>query len=256
MFYVKDVSLTGIDAHTDLNRLLELTHRFPNVMWAVLVSYKQAGNNPRYPTLERIKEIGEFVKKHNLRRKFALHICGKPAVSDFFNGTGEVTDLLQYFLHVQINFRFKDYAMLDIAQRFDHLQFSNRIITQYNDANKDLWEPLLNQWQVSNNALLVDFSGGNGVFRDPTESLLNAPFNRVVTFGIAGGYGLDNIQQVLETVKKVETKYISSDGVELEYNRSIWIDMETKLRNEQDIFDLDICEKILTIHDNFYKGAT
>jgi hypothetical protein len=77
---------------------------------------------------------------------------------------------------------------------------------------------------------LFDRSHGEGVLpKDWAEPIDN------VLCGYAGGLGPENLEKQLQVL---------SDRVG---DREIWIDMETRVRNEHDEFDLDLVKKCIDI---------
>ena len=71
---------------------------------------------------------------------------------------------------------------------------------------------------------LHDLSGGKG--KVPPFRPVQAPLAPLV--GYAGGIGPDNVIQVLSEIDA----------------HTFWIDMETKIRNDDDWLDLDKCESV------------
>lgn len=240
MYFVNKVYLTGVDDNTDLNQLLEITKEHPYVVWGVLISESQQGKG-RYPTFDTIAKIGDFIKANGLQDNFGIHVCGKPAVKGFLEDVKKYSNLIDPFKIVQINFRHEDHDMATIKDCIERNR-NKDIIIQYNKANEDFVSKFV--VPPDNLKMLVDYSGGNGNYMAPIQSL-----EYVKTFqfqgvrsGIAGGFGLDNIKDVLTEI---------STGVSgSPFPYGIWIDMETKLRTD-DVFDLDVCTKILNEYKEF-----
>ena len=243
MYLVNKVYLTGVDDSTDLNKLLEITKQHPYVVWGVLISESSQGKG-RYPTFNTISKIGQFIVDNNLYDNFGIHVCGKPAVKGFLEGNQKYCELINPFKIVQINFRHSDY---DLKLIEECISFDNRakdIIVQYNKANEDFISKFENI--PDNLKMLIDYSGGKGDYMSPVKSLeyVNELISQGVRSGIAGGFGADNINDVLSN--------ISSTSSNSPYPYGIWIDMETKLRTDE-IFDLDICTEILNCYKDFKK---
>lgn len=71
-----------------------------------------------------------------------------------------------------------------------------------------------------------DASGGRGI---APASWPAPPAGPKVRVGYAGGLGPDNVAEVIGVLKQ-------SPGA--------WIDMETRIRNEQDAFDIGLCRQV------------
>lgn len=242
---VTQVFLTGVDEHTRLWELKRLTEKYPQVVWGVLFSKGRAGmipenNDVRYPSMKFIENLTTFIDEHNMYDYFGLHICGK-SVRDFIYADKNVRDIASYFSVIQLNFRHEAYPLEDIKSSL--MRFSNRLpktqfVTQYNEHNLELWKKL--HYPNIGHTALIDFSGGNGIVANAKESIDNFPGKDVTRFGFAGGIGLDNVESILQDIKAIKTNR----------QRQIWIDMETKIRTYGQL-DLDICEKILEVHQNY-----
>lgn len=95
-------TFTGVDVHTDIDRLQDLSRRF-DVEWGVLISEKWSGAEGalRYPQIDWIQNL------YNKGLNLALHVCNGLAY-DFVKlapgqtVVGSVVDL-QQFQRVQVN---------------------------------------------------------------------------------------------------------------------------------------------------------
>jgi len=248
---IEKIFLTGIDEKTDLNIVKELTEEYPCVVWGVLISSGRAGKltDKRYPSLNKIEEIKEFIVKNNLRENFGIHICGKELINDFFvsaydtDGMTLIKKYFNYFKYIQLNFNTRlnelykhTFPILKQSQSF----CDSNIIVQYNDNNKNAYSDICQIYGDKNYFYdLIDFSGGNGIYKDIND-LLGSYSPRMQQFGIAGGISLDNISDVIKAIEKYD-RYNQHEY----YN--VWIDMESNLRLG-DNFSLDICRSILATH--------
>lgn len=184
--------------------------------WGILYSSSQQGVG-RYPSMEWINGLCEWRKAHgHLNTRFALHVCGS-AVRDFIDGAGHVTEVARHFDRVQLNFRSDKFDLSAILFMLER-NANKTIITQFNDVNAGLAYSLR---EHVNHAVLFDASGGRGVLcQDWPPSIPG------VACGYAGGLGPDTI--------KIEFPKIVSAAT----GAPFWIDMEGKLRDDQDRFDL------------------
>lgn len=245
-----NIFLTGVDEYTNLDKLLELTKKFPNVVWGVLISHgRQGGTDKRYPSYDFIEKLKTFIINHDLRKNFGIHICGKELINDFFVSAYDANKNIlnekyfQYFEYVQLNFNTKNSSLYKYALHMVYCVnrlYESKIIIQYNENNKDA---RFNVSSLHGNYSyfydLIDYSGGNGVYKTPTELLKEYhPYERNI-FGIAGGFGPDNIENVIIEIENYIVPLLAQY-----YDYKVWIDMESKLRTDN-IFDLSKCEYIL-----------
>lgn len=219
---INRVTITGADNSIRPEALLPLSEEFPFVEWAILVSSTRE-DNPRYPARAWVDELAALAKKHDL--KLAGHICGAwvrnlvvqkdPAV---FN---ERPEFLEYFPRIQLNF-----SPYHAAQLFLQVlqPYNNQFIFQMGSKGIAEKKALL-QLGLSmglNLAVLFDRSGGKGVLPTAWPEPID-PFY----LGYAGGLGPDSLAEQLPKI------------TEAAGDRTIWIDMESRVRSEDDQqFDL------------------
>lgn len=228
------ITLTGADDSTSLDDLWSLAaqYRFGLVEWGVLYSVSNQGQG-RYPSFGWIGRLAARLEEPGARPpSFALHVCGGKAVADFLAGTGHVCEVAKHFGRVQLNFRHDSYP-LDQIERTIRRNLNKGVITQHNDANADLWELLAGH---HNHAVLFDASGGRGIAPDQWPAPLDG-----VACGYAGGLGLDNLAAELPRIHDAAA------------GKPYWIDMESKLRNAADHFDLSPAKQCLDIASEFYR---
>lgn len=206
------ITFTGIDSFTNLDQLSK------KIEYGILFSV--TNNTNRYPSFEEIAYMSSFLKNRNF--ELALHVCGNPARKMLLE---EQIHFIDNFKRIQVNGTIKPEICLSIAEIYP----SHEIIFQYNFLNKHLLDELRN---LDNVSFLVDNSGGKGI----SPSFWENPDN-TIKFGYAGGLGLDNILTELEKIK-----FIARDD--------FWIDMEGKLRDENDKFDVSISNAIFDVITN------
>jgi len=221
------VTITGIDERTDLQQLLELQDRYPNIEWGVLYSFNRQGQHPRYPSQEWINKL--LVHMKNKRLRCALHICGS-AVGDFLEGNGYIVMLADNFPRVQLNFNIGRFDISTIRIGIQRAK-NRQVITQHNEKNTELWKDLT---MCNNHAVLFDQSGGYGIAPREWPKHL-----KVISCGYAGGLGPDNLAEQLPMIDN------ASEG-----NR-YWVDMETKVRDNDDYLDLNKVRQCLRLVDEF-----
>lgn len=224
MHLLEFCTLTGADDSIEPKDLFSLAGQYPFVEWGVLFHNAQMGSG-RYPSLAWIETLCKEMI-HSPRAHFALHICGQDALHDFMHGKGSVTRIASYFPRIQLNL---------VAQKIDselliaslRKHSDKTIITQHNASNEGLWKLLAGH---TNHAVLFDESGGRGV--SPSQWHSPLPGKRC---GYAGGLCPENLDFELRRIMK------ASDA------SSCWVDMEGKLRNVEDKFDLSLAQRCLSI---------
>lgn len=200
------VTFTGIDARTDLS---ELPH---GPEYGILYSFNPDGRS-RYPSRREIWQI--LRRLTNRGNRVALHVCGTIARHQLIEY--RLADLTHYVERIQVNGIVFPDDLKAICERYsDHT-----VITQHSIQNGELAE--LN---IPNHAILVDGSGGRGV--SPKE------WKRPKTekpVGFAGGLGPDNIGA---EIVKIESVAVGE----------FWVDMEGKLRDENDWLDVTRIQRV------------
>lgn len=216
------VSLTGADDAVDPAALLELSHQFPLVEWAILSSQQRAGES-RYPSEEWVARFHATCP--GVRK--AIHLCGKD-VDLFLARDARILEKVNRFDRVQLNFNQrrqpKDLEVL--AQVANSIP--QTVILQHNSANASLWTDL--RGKIDRLVMLFDASGGRGA--SPQQGWPEMLDGAVC--GFAGGLGPHNVATELATIAAIAA------------GRSFWIDMESKLRTEaDDRFLVDTCRAVL-----------
>lgn len=205
------ITFTGVDVRTDLLALPEGVEI--GVLYTLDARYaRYAGQPNRYPAHSEAVTILERLQG----RQLSLHICGKQARAALMNcELADMTDLVQ---RIQVNGKIVKEELRAICDQYA----GHEIITQHMAQNTEL--VLVD---LPNHVLLVDSSGGRG--RSPDE--WRCP-NTTKTVGFAGGLGADNIRSELKRIQEVAVG-------------DWWIDMESKLRDENDWFDVRLANAIL-----------
>ncbi|WP_114946509.1 hypothetical protein [Microvirga calopogonii] len=224
-------TLTGVDQQTDLSKVIELSSRFPEAEFAILFSPERSGEQKRFPTFEFIQNM-----LNAGRVRWAVHLCGR-AVPDFIQSavskghTDWDQQAFQLATHprvsrLQLNFAFRraKFTVHELDTAIESLAIP--VITQEHRANEGVSCALA----APNHQVLFDASGGRGI----PASEWAPPLDGKIC-GFAGGLGPETLSRALRGIKQV------CDG------RPFWIDMETRIRDENDWLDLDACERVLQI---------
>lgn len=230
-------TLSGVDEHTNLVDLARVSRAHPIVEWGVLYSTARMakdGGAGRYPREGWIREFA--TEAQSRQQKTALHLCGDSALN-FLRGNEDLLALGATFGRVQLNVRADGFRLADdlghqeagrAIRDFVVLNgHGTRVILQNTPGNAELCDALRGTPGLD---VLFDASAGQG--KSP-EAWPDA--GRMLGFrcGYAGGLGPANVADELPRISA------ASD------HRSYWIDMENKLRNPGDRFDLRACEAVL-----------
>lgn len=232
MLKITSCTLTGVDDLTAAEDLVQLSDEFPIVEWGFLYSPTRQGLDRRYPSAFSIRYDLQTLPPSV---RVALHICGQ-GVPDVLTGASrEAMHLVDQVTarngRVQLNHVLTG-PLLEQADRFLSWWRDLQVITQHNEANKDVWKALADH---PNHSVLFDSSLGRGIL--PAASCWPAPLSGVPC-GYAGGLGPDNLDEQLHWIA------IAAGQTPL------WIDMESSLRRHHgtaDRFDTQRCRKVLEI---------
>ncbi len=216
------VTLTGADDTVNPYDLIEISDKYPNVEWGILIGSKD--NWHRFPSYEWIEAINELYMKS--MANFSLHICGGHLNKIL---KGEPLDdkyILPAFGRCQLNFhgeKLSESLVENISNAFHemHGRWNPEIIFQLDGANENYFQDY-----IGKKSGLFDLSHGTGVL--PEEWKINDSEHSI---GYAGGLGPENVKAQYDIIEKLTDK-------------PFWIDMETKLYTGFQ-FDLDKCKDVL-----------
>lgn len=220
------ITLTGVDDRTDLSAIIALSKRYPLAEWGFLYSPKRQGQGGRYPSIQALQHAFRTLPSHVM---VALHVCGA-GVPGLLDGEPVVTDLVSAVAkrggRVQLNFSQNrdNIDLVALSALLDRIP-PTKIITQQNASNEDVWRRLCGH---PNHVVLFDASGGRGIERSTWPEPLHG-----VHCGYAGGLGPDNLATELPRIGAAAAR------------QPHWIDMEGKLRTQEDVFDLGRAETCL-----------
>lgn len=224
------VTFTGIDGRTDVDRLVDIHRRYPYVEFGVLMSYDWPYNGNRFPNPVFLKCLdGKGIP-------LSLHLCGTLAVNVLKGDVSSAVSLCDgcYDLFSRMQLNVPANGMFQEIRSLMHTGNVREVIVQMRSAY--LLEDFLKGFIPKGVSYLLDSSGGRGI--DTPLDIVNYSD---VHIGYAGGIGVENVEQKLRKL------------LEYDSDEKFWIDMETKVRNSDDWFDLDKVEKILEISDSLMK---
>lgn len=248
MIKPKFVTFTGADDKTSVESLNNFYSCQPfahynRVEFGILFSQKRAGQR-RYPSIDWIYNMlvnGKF--------NFAIHLCGD-TVYDWLDGNPALLRLFKKAPRIQLNFNHSKRPIDPNRLKFlrCNKDYEGDIILQDNSNNSTLINSY-NLWNWRGIYLLKDESGGNGItplgWTKPNLKYFYEYENAL--FGYAGGLGTDNIKEEIVKISDILEKEEQLNYPVRSWTRNwnYYIDMETKLRNDKDEFDLDICKDII-----------
>ena len=220
----KFVTFTGPDETIRADDLIDL-HLMYDVEFGFLFSQSRQGTyeNPRYPSLRYIEKTTEELA--NVQVPMAAHICGEYA-KNIVAGINETR--LDKFLH-----RFHR-CQINVGP---DVLIDTRAVAGW--ANQRGLQPILQTRDFfphsqANVQYLFDVSGGEG--KSP-ESWPEIP-KHIPLAGYAGGIKPGNVEGVVEGIIKANIK------TPFTVHRQYWIDMESGVRDDNDLFDVDKCFEV------------
>ena len=229
------ITFTGIDEHTDLEHVEQISQCYPYVEWGVLLSYHHKENGNRYPDPHILEHLDTL---KNVR--LAAHICGGMAKDVVAAETKRMHEHLGYnfdmFSRCQINLNVSArYAEMRSMRPFDRCL--DEVIMQM--IGKDALRSWLRYTEkpLPHVSYLLDASGGRGI-NTPIDIFDDDPNIRV---GYAGGMNTDNVGNKL--------RHLLDHRSYAEF----WIDMESGVRDADDWLDLDKVEQVLKVCDPIIK---
>lgn len=237
------VAIAGVDESVRPEQLTELSRKYPFVEWSVL--YKSESKPLyRFPSVEWIRELVEQSKQFQAETgqlmNLSIHLCADAVaglVRGDFTPLKPIEDLLPYFQRMQLNViydRFTQFLTL-LPGNIRQLPCNPQIILQLNGQPET--EAIAEMLRVAgiNHAYLHDCSGGRG----RENSLWLSPVGSYT--GYAGGLNLENLEKHLSEIARI-TK-----------GHPIYIDLESGVRDNDNLFVLDRAEEVLKITKEWIK---
>lgn len=235
------ITFTGPDDRTNQDDLLRISEEVPKVEWGILLSRSMAGPDrysPRFPSHSWLSRWHEYDGSFNL----AGHLCGG-YVRDILGGEFKIWDErveADLFKRFQLNFHADPIANssgLFCLSGF-RTYLGREFIFQMDGVNEPVFHELVAsgiQFQP-----LFDMSHGEGRLPDSWPSI-DDPVFRSRPCGFAGGLGPDNLAEQL----RVLADHVGD-------KEDVWVDMETKIRNDADEFDLDLVRRCIDIASPYF----
>lgn len=243
MLNVDRVAIAGADETVRPEQLAELSRKYPFVEWSILFDTEFNPLN-RFPTIEWIRELTEQSKQLEAETgrpmNLSIHLC-RSAVKGLIHGDfatlEPIMDLLPNFQRMQLNVVYKhvnQYLTL-IPGFIRQLPCKPQIIIQLNGARENEQVGEMLQMAGIDFVYLHDRSGGKG---KETKNWL-PPVGSYC--GYAGGLAPENLERRLFTLARL------TEG------HRIYVDLESGVRDENDLFVLDRAEEVLKIAQDWIK---
>lgn len=214
------VTITGADDATPIDRMVDLSERFPFLEWGILLSESRVGM-ARYPTTSWVQAL----KRQGV--PLSAHLCGSVArvFMSGMAGAAFFAHPAEEFQRVQVNGYVAGHAArLPFARRgsFEYILQAHDELMVANCA-MDVAKAR------TRCSILFDPSGGKGARATRWPRVL--PGTRM---GYAGGIGPNNVAAVLAELRE------ACGG-----HPPAWIDMESGVRDAGDRLDLAAVRAVL-----------
>lgn len=225
------VTITGADKSIDPMQLVRLSQAYPFVEWGILVSRTRSGS-PRFPPKSWLRDLWKLKRESTVPLQLACHAYGDWVMNMLVGGRlfeNEMGEYLPMFDRIQWNF----HGSLDPLHLGDAAKalsvFQRQMIFQIDGVNDKRLIPF--RERGLDIVPLFDTSGGRGIIPD----VWPAPLADVYC-GYAGGLGPDTLDRQLGRIAHVVG------------DRTIWIDMERRVRSEDDqAFEVAKVERCLEL---------
>lgn len=254
--HLKRVTITGVDARTNLLEVRNLAQRFPFAEFALLVSESAGGKKPRYLTIPEVNSVLSMLRAGGVRH-LAVHICGRWSRLLLQGKAAELHETLFELVlrqgailmdggRVQWNVnparmkreKWDIEGILDILH--ECFYNGNLILQRNNKESADLANALREVLAHKDYAhhrlhinVLHDLSGGRGLTPEGVPPPVGA------YCGYAGGFSDENVG-----VRLRQMSFALPDEQE------VWIDMESGVRTD-DWLDLKKVESVLETCESF-----
>lgn len=214
------VTITGADDNVAPEDLVELHKDFPFVEFGFLFSPQRQGT-PRYPSdawLNRYLHIAD-----DNQTPLSAHLCGEH-VRNLIDGKYVNCFFKPYFSRIQLNMIERMFVELNLDQLIlntvEQYPYCDVILQSKRGFERGTEIVRLNDaWSHPHYHILYDASGGKGI---PIKKF-PAPHPELFC-GYAGGLGPDNLEDKLKELAEVAG------------NATVWVDMESGVRDKQDKF--------------------
>lgn len=209
------VTFTGADDNTSIAEMQDISKKYPNVEWGILLSNSGMGIKPRFPSRARLDALAQAAGL-----QLSGHLCGawmRKLVSSGYIDTSVIGPIWAKLARVQLNFSGSE----SLAKEDFLLDGSKNFILQSGG------KPLPKNFNGGRYHVLFDGSGGRGKLAQAWPAAIPGRF-----CGYAGGLNPENIKDQLQQIAKAANQ------------ADFWIDFESGVRTD-DKFDLSKVRCIL-----------
>lgn len=241
---IQKVTITGADDTTDPIHLVELSKFYPFVEWGILFSPSKQGQL-RYPHPNWIDGFTTWVYEEALPVQLSAHLCGqwtRDVLNNEFSWVKRFPTISAPFKRAQLNMTDDAFGALNLKNLHETLRNCKNlqeVILQTKRkferseevvAINNTW--IDGSWSSTDLkfSMLYDVSGGKG--KSPKSWAANIP---EMNCGYAGGLGPENLEEKLNEI----ATFVGTGPV--------WIDMESRVRDEDDVFSIEKVRKVLEI---------
>lgn len=239
------VTITGADHSIDPVALGPLSKKYPFVEWGILFSRTRQGQSryPHHPWIEKFKNIyWNFSHPDYFPINMSCHLCGqwvRETLNGEFTFWDAHTGIINCARRMQLNMVDADFMALDFGKLretiskafYKDLLVPDVILQTKRAFQRYEWLRTLNaEGRFFKFDMLYDVSGGKGKLPSNWAPPVDGVF-----CGYAGGLGPDTLEDQLEKIAAVIG------------DNKCWIDMESRVRDEDDKFDLGKVERCLEI---------
>lgn len=233
------VTITGADDRTDPAALVALSKEYPFIEWGLLLSVSRLGT-PRYPSRAWLTEF-ELVARETKAMRYAVHFCGQ-CTRDTLEGKTTWLDDIDPG-RIQLN-GFKPTAtFIEMAKRLLPARPTLSFILQARSTLQLAFSITTARQIGGATSVLYDPSGGTGQAPERWPNFVWLPYGTEGGVGYAGGIGPANVESVLKTLHEPPDR------------GNFWIDMESRVRSDDNRLDLARVRSVLEVVARCMKVA-
>lgn len=236
---IKYITISGADNDVDVNDLIAISKDHPKVEWGILLNSKLMYNldspSPRYPSFDWLQKLYEGWEKHKIQ--LSGHLCGS-WVKNFLAGDfqfveGKTQFIAKMFDRFQINFCGSAILFTEDFCRIFKVHHK-KYIFQTNEDDSWVLTKFKDEIGGKSEAFpFFDTSYGSGKLPKSWPK----PIPGLLT-GYGGGLSPSNINKQLDKLTEIVGSH------------EIWIDVESKVRNDNDELDLKKVSKFINAVEN------
>lgn len=237
---IRKITFTGADNTILPNELVDISKANPHTEWGILFSKNQE-SSPRFPSYEWVEELAAVKGDMNL----SCHLCGNwlyEVCNGNWNFLEERPVVKGMFDRIQLNFHgihhnISEQAFVEgllNAQQY----FPEGFIFQFDNVNNELMNAAIKEGVLA--LPFFDTSHGAGVVPQSWPNLSEGIGGESLC-GYSGGLGPHNLKEELVKIEEAVG------------DQTIWVDMETRVRDEHNVFSLLKVKECIEIARKYYE---